>query len=168
MCSLTSLDLSNFDTSHVFDMCDMFNGCSSLEELNLSGFDMSDVVSFAGMFKDCVCLEDVNATGISLDKIVEFDFPKGTYLDSEMLTKKNTVLPVRIDYSGNDNWNVSWADGEGYKAGSTSMNRSDIEERMQAVEKLKVSKLRDISLVGNGQVLGDLPEVSKNTCDLGE
>ena len=39
--SLTSLNLSNFDTSKVTDMRAMFYGCSKLTLLNISKFDKS-------------------------------------------------------------------------------------------------------------------------------
>ena len=41
--ALTSLDLSNFDTSHVSDMSYMFSGCDALTTLNISHFDTSNV-----------------------------------------------------------------------------------------------------------------------------
>ena len=37
--NLTSLDVTNFDTSQVTDMEGMFSFCSSLTSLNLSLFD---------------------------------------------------------------------------------------------------------------------------------
>ena len=37
--SLTTLDLSNFDTSNVTDMSYMFRGCTSLTSLNISNFN---------------------------------------------------------------------------------------------------------------------------------
>ena len=43
--SLTSLDLSNFDTKNVINMSHMFSGCCSLKEITLSyKFDTSHVV----------------------------------------------------------------------------------------------------------------------------
>ena len=51
--SLTSLDVSKFDTRNVTDMGDMFSGCSSLTSLDLSKFDTSKVAYMASMFKGC-------------------------------------------------------------------------------------------------------------------
>ncbi|MBQ8196205.1 MAG: BspA family leucine-rich repeat surface protein, partial [Oscillospiraceae bacterium] len=48
--SLTSLDLSSFDTSMVTDMGAMFNGCSSLTSLDLSSFDTRNVTNMSEMF----------------------------------------------------------------------------------------------------------------------
>ena len=47
--SLTSLDLSHFDTSQVTSMGSMFDGCSSLTSLDLSHFDTSQVTSMGSM-----------------------------------------------------------------------------------------------------------------------
>ena len=51
--SLTSIDLSGFDTSNTTNMQDMFNGCSSLTSIDLSGFDTSKVRYIGGMFVGC-------------------------------------------------------------------------------------------------------------------
>ena len=51
--SLTSLDLSNFDTSQVTDMKSMFYICKSLTSLDLSNFDTSKVTNMINMFADC-------------------------------------------------------------------------------------------------------------------
>ena len=48
--SLTTIDLSNFDTSSVTDMKSMFHGCSKLISINLSNFNTSKVTSMNDMF----------------------------------------------------------------------------------------------------------------------
>jgi surface protein len=55
--SLTSLDLSDFDTSNITNMKKMFSGCSSLTELDLNSFDVSNVTNFYMMFNGCSKLE---------------------------------------------------------------------------------------------------------------
>ncbi len=50
---LTSLDLSNFDTSKVTSMDGMFNNCNSLTLLDLSSFDTSKVTYMIDMFMYC-------------------------------------------------------------------------------------------------------------------
>ena len=52
--SLTSLDLSSFDTSMVTDMRRMFEDCKSLTSLDLSNFDTAKVTK--GMFWGCQSL----------------------------------------------------------------------------------------------------------------
>lgn len=51
--SLTSLDLSSFDTSDITIADSLFCGCISLETLDLSNFDMSKATNYADMFRDC-------------------------------------------------------------------------------------------------------------------
>ena len=50
--SLSSLDVSNFDTSNVTDMRSMFRNCRSLTSLDLSNFNTSRSVEYmSDMFK---------------------------------------------------------------------------------------------------------------------
>ena len=60
-CSLTSLDLSNFDTSNVTDMSSMFYGCLNLKSLDLSSFDTSNVTNMSYMFYICIRLSTAYA-----------------------------------------------------------------------------------------------------------
>ncbi|MBF1366054.1 MAG: BspA family leucine-rich repeat surface protein, partial [Porphyromonadaceae bacterium] len=57
--SLTSLDLSRFDTSKVTRMDKMFRGCRSLTALDLSSFDTSEVSYMRGMFYSCESLTTI-------------------------------------------------------------------------------------------------------------
>ncbi len=62
--SLTSLDLSNFNTNNVEDMKYMFYNCSSLTSLNLSNFNTNNVTNMEGMFsglnRNCkiICIDE--------------------------------------------------------------------------------------------------------------
>ena len=58
---LTSLDLSNFDTSKVTDMNGMFQDCNGLTSLDLSNFDTSNVTDMHWMFDDCFSLSTAYA-----------------------------------------------------------------------------------------------------------
>jgi surface protein len=57
--SLTSLDLSNFNTSNVKNMEFMFSSCSSLTNLDLSKFDTTKVTNMAWMFCECANLNTI-------------------------------------------------------------------------------------------------------------
>ena len=61
--SLTSLDVSSFDTSRVTDMGSMFNACSSLTSLDLSNFDTSLITSMNAMFQGCSGLTSLDVSG---------------------------------------------------------------------------------------------------------
>ena len=50
---LTSLNLSNFNTSNVQDMSSMFSVCIGLTSLDLSNFNTSNVTNMYAMFEVC-------------------------------------------------------------------------------------------------------------------
>ena len=58
--ALTSLDLSSFNTSVVTDMSSMFNSCSSLTSLDLSSFNTSAVTDMRWMFNRCSSLTSLD------------------------------------------------------------------------------------------------------------
>ena len=69
---LTSLDLSNFNTSNVTNTNQMFNRCINLVELDLSNFDMTNVTSSAftsDMFNQCNSLQELHLDNCSNDTI---------------------------------------------------------------------------------------------------
>ena len=66
--SLTSLDLSSWDTSKVTDMSNMFYNCSSLTSLNLSGWNTSNVTRVSDIFVDCD-LTNLNLSGWNVSNI---------------------------------------------------------------------------------------------------
>ena len=67
--SLSSLDLSSFDTSNVTDMTYMFSYCRSLESLDLSSFDTSNVTSMGGMFSFCCSLSSLDLSSFDTSNV---------------------------------------------------------------------------------------------------
>ena len=51
--SLTSINLSNFNTNNVTNMGNMFEYCSSLTSINLSNFNTNNVIDMGYMFQCC-------------------------------------------------------------------------------------------------------------------
>ena len=91
--SLTTLDLSNFNTSKVTSMGSMFNGCSSLTSLDLSNFDTSKVTSMVNMFSDCSSLTSLDVSNFNTSKVTSM---------SDMF--QNCSSLTTLDLS---NWNTS-------------------------------------------------------------
>ena len=54
--NLTTLDVSNFDTSNVTNMSHMFNYCNNLKTLDLSNFNTNKVINMDSMFSNCYSL----------------------------------------------------------------------------------------------------------------
>lgn len=70
MCyKLTSLDVSNFDTSAVTDMGGMFSSCSSLTSLDLSNFNTSKVTNMNYMFRECSHFTSLDVSSFDTSKV---------------------------------------------------------------------------------------------------
>ena len=67
--SLVSIGLSNFDTSYVEDMGHMFFGCHNLESIGLSNFNTSIVTNMALMFDGCYSLTSINLSGFKTKEL---------------------------------------------------------------------------------------------------
>ena len=63
--SLTTLDVSNFNTLQVTKMSKMFQKCYALTSLDLSNWDMTNVTNKEGMFSNCSALQTVKMTNCS-------------------------------------------------------------------------------------------------------
>ena len=61
--SLTSLDVANWKTQNVYGMNGVFSNCSNLTSLDLSGWDVSKVKQMSNMFENCSSLTSLNLTG---------------------------------------------------------------------------------------------------------
>ena len=67
--SLTSLDLSHFDTSNVTNMFTMFEGCTSLTSLDLSGWNTSKVTNMESMFYNCSSLTSLDLSHFDTNNV---------------------------------------------------------------------------------------------------
>ena len=68
---LTSVDLSNFDTSKVQNMSRMFASCYKLTTLDLSNFDTRKVTDMNGLFDDCWKLANLNLSNFDTSKVID-------------------------------------------------------------------------------------------------
>ena len=71
MSNLTSLDLSNFDTSKVTNMQGMFEHMSNLTTLNLSNFNTSKVTDMNSMFHDMFKLTSLDLSNFNTSKVTD-------------------------------------------------------------------------------------------------
>ena len=72
--SLTSLDLSSFNTSNVTNMQNMFYGCSSLTNLDLSSFNTSNVTNMTNMFSYCSSLTSLDLSSFNTSKTTNMSY----------------------------------------------------------------------------------------------
>ena len=91
--SLTSLDLSHFDTSNVTHMNSMFSGCESLTTLDLSGWNTSNVTDMSWMFNCCTSLSSLDLSHFNTTNVTNM-----------LCMFKNCSSLMSLDLSG---WNTS-------------------------------------------------------------
>ena len=72
--SLTSLDLSSFNTSKVTDMRGLFQGCKNLTSLNVSSFNTSNVQHMDAMFKGCSSLTSLDLSNFNTSNVVSMGY----------------------------------------------------------------------------------------------
>lgn len=66
---LTSLSLSNFNTSSVTNMAEMFKSCNKLTDLSLSSFNTTKVTTMYCMFKDCKGLKYLSLSSFDMSNV---------------------------------------------------------------------------------------------------
>ena len=70
---LTSLDVSNFDTSSVTNMNEMFSNCSKLTSLDVSNFDTSSVTNMGSMFSNCSSLTSLDVSNFDTSSVTNMN-----------------------------------------------------------------------------------------------
>ena len=109
--SITSLNLSNFNTSKVTDMAFMFSDCINLKTLDLSSFNTANVSRMTCMFLDCPALEEVKlGTGFS-----KWDsdalLPEGNWKNGSLV---KTAAELADEYPGHrTEWAGTWVKDNG-------------------------------------------------------
>ena len=71
MRSLTTLNISNFDTSQVTNMRDMFSNMRNLTSLNLTNFNTSKVTDMRAMFASMYNLTSLNLTNFDTSQVTD-------------------------------------------------------------------------------------------------
>ena len=97
---ISSIELSNFDTSKVTSMDSMFYYCSSLTSLNLSNFVTSKVTDMDSMFRECISLSSLIVTSFNTSKVTDmyYMFYNCRELTSLDLSNFNTILAYDMRY----------------------------------------------------------------------
>ena len=95
---ITSLDLSNFDTSYVTDMRNIFSGCRELKYLKLNNFNTSNVRYMESMFNRCSSLISINVEHFNTSNVIDMGnmFYGCNSLKSLNLTNFNTSSVINM------------------------------------------------------------------------
>ena len=71
--NLTTLDVSNFDTSNVTTMNSLFMSCKNLTTLDVSNFNTINVTNMAFMFSSCKSLTTLDFSNFNTSKVTNMD-----------------------------------------------------------------------------------------------
>ena len=101
--SLTSLDLSFLDTSEVKNMAYMFNGCIKLNSLNISNLNTSQVTDMSYMFYNCQSLTSIDLSNFETSRVINMNnmFGECKKLDSLKMDSFITSNVKNMDYMFN-------------------------------------------------------------------
>ena len=149
--ALSNLDLSSLNTSNVTTMNNMFDGCDNLTSLNLSSFDTSKVKTMNDMFSSCP-----NLTKLTLGK--NFKFVGSTGLKDLSGTWVNMGVDQDSPAKGTNIWSSDelMTNYQGdrdhdtyarYTAGAVTIHRQD-EDGKQLVDQ-DGKQIPDEKLFGN-------------------
>ena len=100
MATLAILDVSNFDTSKVTNMSNMFAVCSALNSLDVSNFDTSSVTNMGGMFKYCFALTSLDLSNFDTCEVTNMSimFTNCSGLTSLDVSNFNTSNVTNMSY----------------------------------------------------------------------
>ena len=73
MSNILEINFTDFDTSKVTDMSEMFMKCNSLQNLDLSNFDTSNVEDMSYMFSFCASLENIEISKFKTSKVTNME-----------------------------------------------------------------------------------------------
>ena len=98
--SLTSLDVTHFNTAKVTSMGYMFSNCSSLTSLDVTHFNTANVTNMSTMFYNCSKLTSLDVTHFNTAKVTNMYsmFRKCLALTSLYLTNFNTAKVTSMGY----------------------------------------------------------------------
>ena len=100
MVHLTTLNLSNFDTSQVTNMSSMFYGMHILTSLNLSNFDTSKVTDMNNMFSDMASLTTLDLSNFDTSKVTTMRYMFSNMSNLTTLNLSNFNTSKVTDMSG--------------------------------------------------------------------
>ena len=106
--SLTSIDISNFNTENVISMAALFEGCSSLTSLNLSNINTDRVQFMFYMFNNCKSLKYLDISSFSDNSSSSF-FNFSSSLPSSGQIKVNKHFFERIKEYIPESWEIVYA-----------------------------------------------------------
>ena len=131
---LTSLDLSNWNTSRVTSMRNMFYRCIKLTSLNLSGWDTSNVTDMYNMFFGCSGLIWLDLSSFDTSNVTDMSYMFGYCGNLKTIcvsTKFLTINVANSSYMFNDDSKLVWWNLTRYNSYKTNQEYARIDKPWQ-------------------------------------
>ena len=98
--SLTSLEVTNFNTANVKNMVYMFSNCSALTSLDVTNFNTANVEKMGYMFSNCSALTSLDVTKFNTENVMYMGdmFSNCSSLTSLDVTNFNTANVKSMSY----------------------------------------------------------------------
>ena len=78
--NIKSLDITNWDTSNVTNMSDMFRGCAYLTSIDVSKWNTSNVTNMSLMFNGCTYLTSIDVSNWDTSNVTNMSYMFGSIL----------------------------------------------------------------------------------------
>ena len=97
--SLTSIDMSNFQSQNIITIDGMFKNCKNLTFFNMSSFNTENVISMKNLFKSCSSLTSIDFSIINTKNLVDMEgmFDGCSSLISLDLSNFNTEKVIHMN-----------------------------------------------------------------------
>ncbi len=130
---MTTVDLSNFDTSQIVNMGGMFMECTSLERLDLSSFDTSNVKRMHEIFTNCRNLRYLDLSSFDLSAI-EYGSRHNIFGGCTALIELKTPRNIPEDGLGRLPQGALWKDSDGNKYSTFPMGPNSVTLTKEEIE----------------------------------
>jgi len=109
--NLVSLDIAHWDTGNVTDMRWLFGNCTKLSSVNIDKWDVSKVNDFAYMFYRCYCITSLDLSSWITNKVINMNYMFGACKSLKSLRLDNfnfSNVTEMIDFMDSSNTELDY------------------------------------------------------------
>ena len=162
--------LEHLDLSQATSTDYMFNDCESLTSLNLSSFNTADVTEMRAMFRKCKALTALDLSSFNISKVIDMEamFEGNDNLADLNISSFKTTLPVNLGATFKNCASLVELNLENFYITDTNLGEVELEDTFYGCTSLRKLNIKNIAIGDNEyeNMLAKLP--SLNTLVLGK
>ncbi|WP_278952798.1 MucBP domain-containing protein [Lactobacillus apis] len=162
--------LEHLDLSQATSTVYMFNDCESLTSLNLSSFNTANVTEMRAMFRRCKALTALDLSSFNISKVIDMEamFEGDDNLVDLNISSFKTTLPVNLGATFKNCASLVELNLENFYITDTNLGEVELEDTFYGCTSLRKLNIKNIAIADNeyGNMLAKLP--SLNTLVLGK